>query len=251
MKAARRLTAIIEREEDGYVALCPELDVASQGASIEDARVNLIEALTLFSEIANPSRSPAACMTTFLLLGSRCRLGRLRVLSGPEVCRILEQHGFVAVRRHGSHRVRQKRWEGSTITVPVPLHDSVRRGTLRSIIRQSELPKSLFEAENQAAHSRATTIGRRRQTGKMVIPVRINSPTPWKKAIIRFRPLVMEPAINRLEATSGIIALLVKGHDSEDARHSPHSNRKRASLYFLFGASGSQAARQSSGREPR
>jgi predicted RNase H-like HicB family nuclease len=55
MKAARRLTAIIEREDDGFVALCPELDVASQGASIEDARVNLIEALTLFFEIANPS----------------------------------------------------------------------------------------------------------------------------------------------------------------------------------------------------
>jgi predicted RNase H-like HicB family nuclease len=55
MKAARRLTAIIEREDDGFVALCPELDVASQGASIEDALVNLIEALTLFFEIANPS----------------------------------------------------------------------------------------------------------------------------------------------------------------------------------------------------
>jgi predicted RNase H-like HicB family nuclease len=55
MKAARRLTAIIEREDDGFVALCPELDVASQGASIEDARVNLIEALTLFFEIATPS----------------------------------------------------------------------------------------------------------------------------------------------------------------------------------------------------
>ena len=50
-----RVTAIIECEGDGYVALCPELDVASQGASIEDARVNLIEALTLFFETASPS----------------------------------------------------------------------------------------------------------------------------------------------------------------------------------------------------
>jgi predicted RNA binding protein YcfA (HicA-like mRNA interferase family) len=41
----------------------------------------------------------------------------------------------------------QKRLEISTITVPVPLHDPVRRGTLRSVIRQSELPKALFEAE--------------------------------------------------------------------------------------------------------
>ncbi len=55
MKAAQRLTAIIEREDDGFVAFCPELDIASQGASIEDARVNLIEALTLFFETAAPS----------------------------------------------------------------------------------------------------------------------------------------------------------------------------------------------------
>jgi predicted RNase H-like HicB family nuclease len=53
MQQLRRLTAIIEREDDGFVALCPELDVASQGASIEDARTNLIEALTLFFEVAD------------------------------------------------------------------------------------------------------------------------------------------------------------------------------------------------------
>ncbi len=55
MKQAHRLTAIIEREDDGFVALCPELDVASQGASIEEARTNLIEALTLFYESASES----------------------------------------------------------------------------------------------------------------------------------------------------------------------------------------------------
>jgi predicted RNase H-like HicB family nuclease len=55
MKLAHRLTAIIEREDDGFVALCPELDIASQGASIEEARTNLIEALTLFFETASPS----------------------------------------------------------------------------------------------------------------------------------------------------------------------------------------------------
>jgi len=52
---ARQMTAIIEREDDGFVALCPELDIASQGDSIEDARANLIEALTLFFETASPS----------------------------------------------------------------------------------------------------------------------------------------------------------------------------------------------------
>lgn len=49
----RRLTAIIEKEDDGYVALCPELDIASQGDSIEEARRNLQEALELFFETAS------------------------------------------------------------------------------------------------------------------------------------------------------------------------------------------------------
>jgi predicted RNase H-like HicB family nuclease len=55
MKLAQRLTAIIERDGDVFVALCPEFDIASQGASIEEARTNLIEALTLFFETAAPS----------------------------------------------------------------------------------------------------------------------------------------------------------------------------------------------------
>ena len=49
------MTAIIEREDEGYVALCPELDIASQGATIEEARTNLVEALTLFFETASSS----------------------------------------------------------------------------------------------------------------------------------------------------------------------------------------------------
>ncbi|MFH1115211.1 MAG: type II toxin-antitoxin system HicB family antitoxin [Pseudomonadota bacterium] len=49
----RQLTAIIEREDDWYVALCPELDIASQGNSVEQARENLREALELFFETAS------------------------------------------------------------------------------------------------------------------------------------------------------------------------------------------------------
>jgi predicted RNase H-like HicB family nuclease len=52
MEQVRHLTAIIELEDDAYVALCPEFDIASQGATIEEARANLIEALTLFFETA-------------------------------------------------------------------------------------------------------------------------------------------------------------------------------------------------------
>ena len=52
---SRRLTAVIHREGDGFVALCPELDVASQGDTIEAARDNLREALELFFECASPA----------------------------------------------------------------------------------------------------------------------------------------------------------------------------------------------------
>jgi predicted RNase H-like HicB family nuclease len=48
-----RLTALIEREGDGYVSLCPELDIASQGDTVESARDNLREGLELFFEAAS------------------------------------------------------------------------------------------------------------------------------------------------------------------------------------------------------
>ncbi|MEZ6104140.1 MAG: type II toxin-antitoxin system HicB family antitoxin [Pirellulaceae bacterium] len=51
---SKQMTAIIQRENGGFVALCPELDVASQGDTIETARENLREALELFFECASP-----------------------------------------------------------------------------------------------------------------------------------------------------------------------------------------------------
>jgi len=50
MQRMERVTAVIEREGDGYVSLCPELDIASQGDTIEEARANLEEALGLIDE---------------------------------------------------------------------------------------------------------------------------------------------------------------------------------------------------------
>ncbi len=50
----KRLTAVIQREDNGFVAFCPELDIASQGDSIQSARENLREALELFFECASP-----------------------------------------------------------------------------------------------------------------------------------------------------------------------------------------------------
>jgi len=73
-------------------------------------------------------------------------LGKLRVLSGKQVCNILLQHGFVEVHQWGSHMVMQKHLSNTTITVPVPDHAELRIGTLQSIIRQSGIAKSEFES---------------------------------------------------------------------------------------------------------
>lgn len=72
-------------------------------------------------------------------------MGRLRVLSGREVCRILQQHGFTEVRRRGSHIVMQRGTETGSITVPVPDHRELAIGTLLSIIRQSGVARAQFE----------------------------------------------------------------------------------------------------------
>jgi predicted RNA binding protein YcfA (HicA-like mRNA interferase family) len=65
--------------------------------------------------------------------------------SGAAICRLLEKHGFSSVRQKGSHRVMQKKTKNQTITVPVPMHKDLKPGTLGSIIRQSQLDRSLFE----------------------------------------------------------------------------------------------------------
>ena len=72
-------------------------------------------------------------------------MAKLRRLSGAEVCNILQQHGFIEVRRRGSHIVMQMRTTHSTVTVPVPAHEELKIGTLSSIIRQSGVARSEFE----------------------------------------------------------------------------------------------------------
>ena len=69
---------------------------------------------------------------------------RLRPLSAREVCRILQKHGFVIARQKGSHIIRRKEIRGRGITVPVPNHSELAKGTLKSIIDQSEISKSEF-----------------------------------------------------------------------------------------------------------
>jgi predicted RNA binding protein YcfA (HicA-like mRNA interferase family) len=69
---------------------------------------------------------------------------KLRVLSASQVCKILEKHDFVRVRQVGSHIIMRRQLPDRGITVPVPNHSEIARGTLKSIIDQSELPKSEF-----------------------------------------------------------------------------------------------------------
>ena len=73
-------------------------------------------------------------------------MGRLRVLSGRDVCQILAANGFIEARRRGSHVVMQKRLPDTTVTAIVPDHKELKTGTLASIIRQSRLPREAFEA---------------------------------------------------------------------------------------------------------
>lgn len=73
-------------------------------------------------------------------------MARLARLSGREVIAILRRNGFQQVRQRGSHVVMQKQEAASTVTVIVPDHPEIRIGTLQSIIRQSHLPRDLFEA---------------------------------------------------------------------------------------------------------
>lgn len=72
-------------------------------------------------------------------------MGRLRSLSGKNVCKILSEHGFVKTRQKGSHMIMMKPFINDSITVTVPDHKAVAIGTLASIIRQSGIPRGEFE----------------------------------------------------------------------------------------------------------
>jgi len=67
MKEVLHLTAIIRGDGDGFVSLCPELDIASQGDTVEDARSNLIEALEGFLAVADPSEIEDRLQTEMLI----------------------------------------------------------------------------------------------------------------------------------------------------------------------------------------
>ena len=72
-------------------------------------------------------------------------MSKLRQFSGKGLCTVLESHGFLEVRRRGSHIIMQANVEGVTVTVPVLNHKELKKGTPTSIIRQSGLSRLLFE----------------------------------------------------------------------------------------------------------
>ena len=75
MNNFQRFTVIIEREDDGYVSLCPELDIASQWNNVEEARLNLIEALELFFETAEPSEIKNRLQTEIFITQVEVKVG--------------------------------------------------------------------------------------------------------------------------------------------------------------------------------
>jgi len=120
-------TAIIEREGNLYVALCPELDVASQGTSIENALENLKEAVALFIETADPGEMKERRREHVFVTQFPGR-GWVGSASSPD-----------------ARPVRYSCSTASAVTVPVPNHPELAIGTLLAIIRQSRVPRAAFE----------------------------------------------------------------------------------------------------------
>jgi predicted RNase H-like HicB family nuclease len=97
------MTAIIELEDDGFTSLCPELDIASQGATIEEARANLIEALTLFFETASESEVARRFQNEVFVLAKSVAQA-CRVETHLHACQITTSCGFLLIPQAAYHR---------------------------------------------------------------------------------------------------------------------------------------------------
>ena len=76
MNSFQNFTAIIEKESNGYVSLCPELDIASQGNSIEEAKYNLQEAIELFLEHASKEEITSRLKTDVFITNMQIEVGQ-------------------------------------------------------------------------------------------------------------------------------------------------------------------------------
>jgi predicted RNase H-like HicB family nuclease len=105
-----KLTAVIEREDDWFVATCPELGVASQARTIEEAERMIKEAVDLLLEDAGAKEisrrlNQGMQMTYF----EPPNIHRRRILSAGEICGILQKRGFVRCQQFGSDIVMRKK----------------------------------------------------------------------------------------------------------------------------------------------
>ena len=121
----------VYKEPPYYVAQCINVDVSSFGTSIEEAIMNLKEAVALLRE--EPS-GPIAYNSTDELVPKR--------LSSREVVRILTENGFAFVSQKGSHK-KYRNLNGRVVIVPADRNE-IPVGTMSSIVRQSGLDSALF-----------------------------------------------------------------------------------------------------------
>ncbi len=104
----KQLTAIIHQEDDIYVSLCPELDIAGQGSNIEEAKKISKKQLSCSLNVPQRKRLSNAITVKPIFPQWRLLLGKLKVLSGKEVCLILLAHGFDQARQKDSHGIMKK-----------------------------------------------------------------------------------------------------------------------------------------------
>ena len=136
----RRLNAIVEREGDDHVALCPE--AGSRGDTVAEARDNLAEAPTLFFEIAPAMEIDKRLHREVHVIHVEVAVGQAARPVGPGV------PPYPRVRRfRGGEKARQpcRGAPDAALAVPVPDHRESRTGTPMSIIRQSGVPRSESE----------------------------------------------------------------------------------------------------------
>lgn len=130
---SRTFSAIITEEDEGFVALNPDTDVASQGDTIDDALANLKEALELyFEETTTQNQVDGMPHATFL---TTVTIQYLMPISGKRAIKILQDEGFVIARQRGSHVVLTKQSNKVKLTTVVPLHKELKKGTIRSIAK--------------------------------------------------------------------------------------------------------------------
>ena len=120
----------MEKEDEMFVATCPELNIASQGNTSEEAGANLKEAIDLFFETA--SRYEVA--ERILSRSSIFRWGTLTTSTSDGVCEMLRERGFKRIFERGSHIVMQQKKAETTVTIPVPNHNKIKQATLWPIL---------------------------------------------------------------------------------------------------------------------